>query len=58
MQKKWNPESVIHLFENISSEEYRKLIEETAEILYSDFCQHPFDLSCASNELNPLEKVA
>ncbi len=60
VKKKWEPESIVYKYEFIESEEFRKIIEETAEIVYSDFCQLQEDSSfCASNNENkPLEEVA
>ena len=54
------PESLIHRYEIIEAEEFRKIIEEAVEIIYSDFCQHPKDsFYCASNnEINLLKEVA
>ena len=58
--KKWEPESIVYRYKFIESEEFRTIIEETAEIIYSDFCQLQEDSSfCASsNENKPLEEVA
>ncbi|MDO9183136.1 MAG: hypothetical protein Q7U04_12045 [Bacteriovorax sp.] len=60
MSKKWKLESLLYSFEFIESEEFRKLIEETAEILYNDFCQLPIDSSfCVSiNETETLKQAA
>ena len=60
LKKKWEPEVIVYRYEFIESEEFRKLIEETAEIIYNDFCQLQEDSSfCASNnEKKPLEEVA
>jgi hypothetical protein len=54
------PESLIHRYEIIEAEEFRKIIEEAMEIIYSDFCQHPKDsFYCASNDdLKPLTEAA
>ncbi len=49
-KKKWEAEKLIHGYELIEIEEFRKLIEETAEIVYSDFCQLQEDsFICATN---------
>ena len=60
MAKKWKLENLLHRYDFIESEEFRKLIEETAEILYNDFCQLPIDSSfCASiNETETLKQAA
>lgn len=60
MVKKWELESLLYSYEFIESEEFRKLIEETAEILYNDFCQLPIDSSfCVSiNETETLKQAA
>lgn len=60
VKKKWEPEVVVYRYEFIETEEFRKLIEETAEIIYNDFCQLQKETSfCASNNENkPLEEVA
>ena len=59
MQRKWVIEKVVHEFDVIDKENFRKLIEEVAEITYDDFCQLPFDSSiCASNVEKPLTKAA
>jgi hypothetical protein len=60
MKKKWVLESLLHSYEFIEAEEFIKLIEETAEILYTDFCQLPNDSSlCVSiNETKPLTQAA
>ena len=60
MVKKWELESLLYSYEFIESEEFRKLIEETAEILYNDFCQLPIDSSfCVSiNETETLKEAA
>jgi len=60
VKQKWEAEVIVYRYEIIESEEFRKLIEETAEIIYSDFCQLQEDSSfCASNnESKPLEEVA
>lgn len=59
-KKKWEQENLIHSYEIIEAEEFRKLIEETAEIIYSGFCQLPEDSSiCATNnEIKPLAEAA
>ena len=59
-KKKWEPESLFYCYDFIEAEEFRKLIEETAEIVYSDFCQLQEDsFICASNDdLKPLEEAA
>lgn len=60
MKKKWEPENLFYSFEFINGEEFRKLIEETAEMAYIDICQLPEDsFYCASkNDLKPLEEAA
>ncbi len=60
LKKKWEAEVIVYRYEFIESEEFRKIIEETAEIVYNDFCQLQEDSSfCASNNENkPLEEVA
>ena len=60
MVKKWELENLVYSYEFIESEEFRKLIEETAEILYNDFCQLPIDSSfCVSiNETETLKQAA
>ena len=60
MSKKWNLENLIYSYEFIESEEFRKLIEEVAEIIYNDFCQLPTDSSigASDNENKPLQEAA
>jgi hypothetical protein len=59
-KRTWESENIIYKVEIIEAEEFRKLIEETAEIIYSGFCQLPEDsFYCASNEdLKPLTEAA
>ncbi len=57
---KWEVHKINHKYEIIKFDEFRKLIEETAELIYSDFCQLQKDssISAPDNENNSLEKVA
>ena len=59
-RKKWESKNLVHRYDFIEAEEFRKLIEETAEMIYDDFCQLPEDsFYCASNEdLKPLTEAA
>ncbi len=59
-KRSWEPENLTNKYEFIETEEFRKIIVEVAEIVYSDFCQLPEDsLYCASqSESKTLEKAA
>jgi hypothetical protein len=59
-KQKWELENLIHRIEIVETEELRKMIEETVEIIYSDFCQLQEDSSiCATNNENKtLEEAA
>lgn len=59
-KRSWELENLINKYEFIEAEDFRKLIEETVEIIYSDFCQLPEDsFYCASNDdFKPLTKAA
>ncbi len=59
-KKSWELENLVYKYEFIEAEEFRKLIEETAEIVYSDLCQLREDsFICASNDdLKPLTEAA
>ncbi len=39
MKKKWEPKTVSHDFSIISSEEYKQVLEEFAEMIYGSFSQ-------------------
>lgn len=56
----WEAEKVVYKFEFIGAEEFSKIIEEAAEIVYSDFCQLPEDsFFCASNDdFKPSDEAA
>ncbi len=58
--KSWEAENLVYMYELIETIEFRKLIEEVAEIVYSDFCQLPNDsFICASNDdLKPFKEAA
>lgn len=59
MAKQWILKDFSYEYEFIESEEFRKLIEETAEIVYNDFCQLQYDSSfCTSNNENKTLKEA
>ena len=57
---KWELKNLVHCYDFIEAEEFRKLVEETVEIIYSGFCQLPEDSSiCATNNENKtLEEAA
>jgi hypothetical protein len=60
MGKKWDVEKLERIYEMIDTEEFRKRIEECADLVYFDFCQLQKDSSeCVFiNENNSLEKAA
>lgn len=59
MKKAWNPENVNHAYEIIDAEEFRKIVEEVAEIIYSDSCQLPSDsFYCATKTETKLSEKA
>jgi len=57
---KWILQTIGHEFDFIENEEFKKLIEEIAEITYNDFCQLPTDsfLCISNNENKTLKEVA
>ena len=58
--RNWELENLFHRYDFVEAEEFRKLIEEAVEIIYSDFCQLPEDsFYCASNDdFKPLTEAA
>lgn len=60
MKQKWNLKNVEESFELVESVEFKKIIEEVAEIVYLDFCQLRKDsfLDLLDNEKPTLEKAA
>jgi len=60
MKQKWNLKNVEESFELVESDEFKKIIEEVAEIVYLDFCQLRTDsfLDLLDNEKPTLEKAA
>lgn len=59
-KKSWEAENLTNKYEFIEAEEFRKMIEEVAGIVYSDFCQLPEDsFICALNgDLKPVTEAA
>lgn len=59
-KRSWELENLIYKYDFIEAEEFRKLIEETAEIVYSDFCQLQEDsfICASSDDLKPLTEAA
>jgi hypothetical protein len=60
MGKKWDVEKLERIYEVVESYEFRKMIEECADLVYFEFCQLQKDSSeCVFiNEVNSLEKAA
>ena len=60
MKHKWNLKTVEESIELVDDKEFRKIIEEVAELVYLDFCQlqKNSSLDLLDNECNPLEKAA
>ncbi len=59
-KRSWEPENLTNKYEFIETEEFRKIIVEVAEIVYSDFCQLPEDsFICALNgDFKPVTEAA
>jgi hypothetical protein len=60
MKTKWNLEKVEEEFEIIENKEFRKIIEEMAELVYLNVCQlqKNSSLDLLDNETKSLEKAA
>lgn len=60
MGKKWDVEELVGVYEVVEKDEFRKMIEECADLVYFEFCQLQLDSSeCVLiNEVNSLEKAA
>ena len=58
-RKSWEAENAINKYEFIDAQEFGKMIEEVAGIVYSDFCQLPEDsFICANGDLKPVIEAA
>jgi hypothetical protein len=56
----WEAENKVNRYELIEAIEYRKLIEEVAEMVYIDICQLLEDsfIRASNDDLKPLEEAA
>ncbi len=57
-KSKWNAESVALATHPIPHSEYKKLVEEWAEVIYLHFCQLPENSNFLALEPLPLHVVA
>ena len=57
-KSKWNAESVAIATHTIPHNEYKKLVEEWAEVIYLQFCQLPEKSNSLVLELLPLRFAA